>query len=587
LRLGVRGKLFLVSLVLILTAVAVGGLYLRAELRARLESRIETELFHQAAAAAELVRELPKAADIDAVDSIADRLGRAADARVTIIAADGKVLGDSRLSLKQVRRIENHAGRPEVITALAHGRGKSRRYSTTLGTNMLYVALPCELQGSRGVVRVARALVDVDRSVSDLYMLLIFAALLAMGAAIVMSALASHFYSRTLRRIVKGARRLAEERGGHIMPIPSSDEIGGLIGSINSMSAELEALLSSLAAERNRFEAVLEGMGEGVIALDESRKITHINHTAQTLLGLDEPPLGRILSEVLRQPAVHEMLTHLKPGKLESCEIELRPSEATYKQLLVRATVERDGAGVVLVLRDVTELRRLERVRQDFVANVSHELRTPASVIRANVETLLDGAVLEPERARGFLEALQRSSNRLTSLIDDLLDISQIDSDLNEAAIETVRVFEVVKAVVGAAGVSADAKQIEIKVTGDESAQALADEKALSRVLANLLDNAVKYVQDNGKIVVRVKATESRIRIEVADDGPGIEARHRERIFERFYRVDKGRSREMGGSGLGLSIAKNLSESMGGLIGCQANEPRGSLFWLDLPRSRV
>jgi two-component system phosphate regulon sensor histidine kinase PhoR len=243
----------------------------------------------------------------------------------------------------------------------------------------------------------------------------------------------------------------------------------------------------------------------------------------------------------------------------------------------------RAGEGRVVVLQDVTELRRLETVRQDFVANVSHELRTPVSVIRANAETLLAGALSDPERARQFVEALHRSSERLSALIADLLDISRIDSGEMHIDLQPLAVAPLVRAAIENLGAAAGQKGLDLTADLPDELAARVDERALTQVLVNLLDNALKYTPAGGYIEIRGTSTADGVRIEVRDDGPGIEARLRERIFERFYRVDRGRSREMGGTGLGLSIVKNLVEAMGGRVGVEPNRPRGSVFWILLP----
>jgi two-component system phosphate regulon sensor histidine kinase PhoR len=252
--------------------------------------------------------------------------------------------------------------------------------------------------------------------------------------------------------------------------------------------------------------------------------------------------------------------------------------------MLASVTVQKGGGGTVVVLHDVTELRRLETIRQDFVANVSHELRTPVSVIRANTETLLNGALEEPQRARDFLEALQRNSERLSNLIADLLDISRIDSGQYQMDIQKVSIAAVVRQTLEALELPAKRKKLKVEKVVDEKLQALADEKALHQVVLNLVDNAVKYTSEGGNVKIQAAGHDDRLRIEVADDGPGIEPRHRDRVFERFYRIDAGRSREMGGTGLGLSITKNLVETMGGQIGVEPNHPNGTIFWFSLPK---
>jgi two-component system phosphate regulon sensor histidine kinase PhoR len=424
-------------------------------------------------------------------------------------------------------------------------------------------------------------LTEEDRAVAGLRLMLFIAAVLGVGAAMLISGLASFFLSRTLLRVVKSTRAMAEGRSKSRIPAASRDELGVLAGSINRMAEEVERLVAALALERDRFEAVLEGMEEGVLALDGEQRITHANQSAVSLLGLDESPVERILLEVVRVPALHNLISKANGGEPGTLEFDL-PADKVRK-LAAHATPLRASGGVALVIRDMTELRRLENVRKDFVANVSHELRTPVAVIRANTETLQDAALKDPDRAREFLGALQRSADRLSNLIADLLDISRIDSGEYRLEPQDVSIEIVVRQSIDAIERMASEKKLALKSDVQPGLRAHADEKALEQVLTNLLDNAIKYTPEGGHISVNASGSNNTIRIEVSDDGPGIEKKHHARIFERFYRVDTGRSREMGGTGLGLSIVKNLTEAMGGQVGLETAAPHGSVFWFTLP----
>jgi two-component system phosphate regulon sensor histidine kinase PhoR len=580
LKLGIRGRLFLVSVAVVLAVIAASGLYLRPALRGQLEARIEAELTRHARSARELILAAPAATTLEVVDRMADRMGAATSARVTIINGDGIVLGDSDLSATQLRAVENHGGRPEVRRALREGKGITRRHSTTLGTDMLYLGLPYRRPDGSGVVRVAMPLDEVDRAVHRLHLLLGIATLLALGIAVLMSGLAAHAVGLTLRRVVGRARQITERSTGSA-PAPARDELGGLLGSVSRMADELEQQMTHLAAERDRFAAVLEGMAEGVLALDRERRITHVNRAALQLLGLTEPPVGRTLLEVVRAPALHELVTGTR---LQAAEKEIDLPGEKQRRVLARAAPLRATGGVALVLHDLTELRRLETVRQDFVANVSHELRTPASIILASSETLLGGALADPQRGPEFLEALRRNAQRLSNLVSDLLEISRLDSGSAHLEPRPLPLAESARGCVETLRSAAQQKQLTVDLAQlDPTLQVLADEGALQQVIFNLVDNAVKYTPAGGKIALRARLQGERVRLEVQDDGPGIEPRHRERIFERFYRVDSGRSRQMGGTGLGLSIVKNLVEAMGGEVGVEHASPRGSVFWVLLP----
>lgn len=339
-------------------------------------------------------------------------------------------------------------------------------------------------------------------------------------------------------------------------------------------------------AARAHFQAVLEGLDEGVLALNAEGHVTHVNTVALTLLELKEPPLGRTLHETIRVPALHEVVEDVRPDSPVTVEFDM--PVAPPRRLLARVTRHGETDGITAVFHDLTELRQVEAVRKDFVANVSHELRTPVSIILANTETLLDGALDDKEHAEVFLAGLRRNAERLSSLISDLLVISRLDAGQYTLELGAVNVATIIRRAVNA--MSAAAKKRELRLSAqleDTELQANADEEAFQKVLFNLLDNAVKYTERGGEIVVSAVPVGSRVRLEVRDTGPGIEPGLRPRIFERFYRIDPGRSREMGGTGLGLSIVKNLTESMGGAVGVEAAVPRGTVFWVSLDAANV
>ncbi len=385
---------------------------------------------------------------------------------------------------------------------------------------------------------------------------------------------ASRAASAAMRAVVLSAQRSLGPR----VAARSNDEseIAGIAGSFSRLAGELDTALRSLAEERNRFAAVLEAMAPAVVAVDDERRITTVNRSARILLGLADGVVGRPLIEAVRVPTLHELLDRATARAPATGEFTM---PGTHRQVQALATPEPNG-GVVLVAEDVTEIRRLERIRSDFVANVSHELRTPIAVIRANAETLLDGVLEEPEAARPFVEALYRHADRIARLVAELLDISRMEAGRYELELETVDVHDLVEDVVAAVTEDADHKDITVDRTVPEGVWARMDAKAAEQILFNLVDNAIKYTQAGGRVHIGVNTENGARRVEVRDDGPGIDPQHVARIFERFYRVDAGRSREMGGTGLGLSIAKHLAEAMGGHIGYEARLPRGSVFWV-------
>ena len=579
-RLGVRGKIFLMLLGAVFLVVSVSGVFLTRELRSNLYSRTESEIGRQAEALAVLMDDHLESPEISSVDRMADRLGSALGMRVTVIDQAGAVRGDSELDPVDVERLENHLERPEVAAAFEGKRGISWRYSTTVEHQMIYCASRFDNDGASWVVRVSRSVEDVDEAVAALYGILLVAGLLGLALAAIMGVITSHYFSRTLRQLIDYARNAVDgKRNGTL--IESGDELGGLASSVRQLSEELERRLDELAMERNRFSAVLDGMSEAVIALDEYRRVTLINSEGIHLLGLGEQPIGKTILETMRVPELNALLNEVEPGKTARVEFDF--GKTLPRRVL--ATASRRPAGdYVVVFLDVTELRKLESIRKDFVSNVSHELRTPVSIIKANAETLIDGAIDDSEASRRFLDSLVVNSERLSNLISDLLDISRIEEGKYDLQVEEVPLTLSLRRAAASLETRAIEKSTSIRVEVGGDIAVRADVKALDQVLFNLVDNAVKYTPVGGKVVLRAVEEGERIRVEVEDDGPGVEERYRGRLFERFFRVDKGRSREMGGTGLGLSIVKHLVMAMEGEVGMRQADGGGSVFWLELKK---
>jgi two-component system phosphate regulon sensor histidine kinase PhoR len=399
----------------------------------------------------------------------------------------------------------------------------------------------------------------------------------AVGAALAWAA--STYLSRLVRDLL---RRLRSQVAPFRTGIEAVDE---LAGSIQQIESELEASMRTIAAERDQFGAVLESMTEAVLALDEAERVILFNRAATELFGVTAR--GIALPASVRNPALDRLLADAKDGRSGSEEVSVEGDEE--RVLRFQVSPQRDARGVVVVIHDVSQMRKLERMRRDFVANVSHELRTPVSVIQANAETLLGGALADdPARAHRFAEAILRNSERLGRLIADLLDIARIESDRQALVTGPVHVLGVARRARDVLVRPAWEAETSLELAISPELGVDADARALEQVLRNLMENAIKYSPPRSHVLVVAEQTPSgRVRIEVQDDGLGIQPQHRERIFERFYRVDPGRSREMGGTGLGLSIVKHLIQAMGGAVGYTPNEPKGSIFWIELETADV
>jgi two-component system phosphate regulon sensor histidine kinase PhoR len=581
---GIRGRLFFVSVALILAVGTTSAVYLEFELRRWLETRLEKELYGYGTTSAATVELTGGEGDVKTLDGLADHLGDATGARITVIGITGKVLGDSTLSVDQVLSAENHGKRPEVVDAMREGKGVSRRHSATLDTRVLYVAVPYESVAGGGVLRIATPLASVDKTVERMRFFILVAGLLGLVLATLMSFLASHYLSRRLRDLLDRAQAMAEVDEEEAQTETLDEEPKGGERSLTRDGVALEKVVATLAKERGRFGAVLESMDEAVILVSAKGRVKLVNRAGMDLLDIDDDALGKPITELFEEPALLGALKAAADGEGSNFEFDVVGEEARH--LLARVSPQRTAKGAVIVMTDVTRLRRLEKVRRDFVANVSHELRTPVSVIRLNAETLRDGALTDPTSGPRFVDALLRNAERLSDLVSDLLDISRIESGKVEIASDDIDVAALSREVITSMTPLADAKSTTLTVNLPDTLMAQGDSKALEQVLVNLLQNAVKYTPEAGHVELRGRRTAEAVRLEVCDDGPGIAEKHRTRVFERFYRVDRGRSKHMGGTGLGLSIVKHLVANMGGIVGVEPNEPRGSKFWVELPLSQ-
>ena len=382
---------------------------------------------------------------------------------------------------------------------------------------------------------------------------------------------------RSVRRLVTQTHDLVRDPKRRIPALSTRGDFRALGEWINALAEDATKSRDALARERLVLASVADGLTQGVIALDAERKIEMLNDAARRMLGVQGSMIGEPLVELVRVPGLHDLIDRQADG---STEIQL-PHAA---RVLVRVSHTYGRTGCVLLIEDVTNVRRLETVRRDFVANVSHELRTPVAVIRANSETLLGGAKDDPVMAGKLIEGLHRNAERLARILADLLDLSRLDAGQYRLDMTKVRIKSVTEQSLTAVEPQAQKRGVTVEIDVPEQIIVKADPKALDQIMVNLIDNGVKYTQAEGHVWVAAREVGDAVRIEVRDDGPGIADKHRMRVFERFYRADPSRSREAGGTGLGLSIVKHLVESMGGEVGVEPNAPRGSVFWLRLPK---
>ncbi len=585
-RLGFRAKLFLISLGLVAVSTLLVFLYVRVQLERRALTEIEADLrVRTRLAAGRVEAQLHFGPGPVPWQDVALELGRSAAARVTIIRKDGVVLGDSGSSPRTVSTLQNHAHRPEVQQALRSGWGVQRRHSATLEHDLLYGAVPIGQRSEpMGVVRIALELKEVGRQVQDFQHALTVGAVLALVTALFTSLAAAVVASRSARALTLAATRMAQGDLSTRVPRLGKDEFGELGRALQQLNANLSATLEEARTSRDRMSGILSRMHEGVLLLDEAGKTVLLNPALRQMMLLSDEGVGRPPSEFIKNVELTQLLQKVaqtRQGQFQEIEVKgLMP-----RRLLVRAApVGGDGDGIFAVFFDVTEMRRLENLRRDFVANVSHELRTPVTAIRSAAETLRDAAQSDPSAAPRFVDIMARNAERLGNLVDDLLELSRIESRALKLSPQSVDVRELVDHVVSLFRERADRKG-QILETAIEPAlcSIVTDRRALENVLANLIDNAVKYSGAGATVRVRAFGDPAGCRFVVEDTGPGMEATHLPRIFERFYRVDTGRSRELGGTGLGLAIVKHLVEALAGQIQVQSTPGVGTSFEFTLP----
>lgn len=510
-------------------------------------------------------------------------LSKAIRARVTVMTRDGEVVADSEVAQTEVERLENHRERPEVQQALKYGTGSAIRYSATLRMDMLYVAASF---GDNGVVRLALPLSGLEQAKKRLQRSLGAALAVGVLASLLLSYILSNVNSRNLRILAAGAARIGRGEFRTRIQVRSSDELGELAQVMNEMTERIEGQLERISSEKNRLDAILKGMGEGVMATDQHGAVTLVNPAFCTMFGVGTRVLGKQLLEISRHPDLYAACREVLHERQERHqEISLAGGQATVVHWV--PLVEADALrGVVAVFHDISELKKAEGIRRDFVANVSHELRTPVTVIKGYAETLLSGALADdPERSEKFLGIIQNHADRLSSLIRDLLTISELESGEVMLQPQSIELAAAVRNALLLVGQRSEEKGITLEFAGVTGAGLVnADRIRLDQILINLLDNAIKYSGLGGKVSIAAEEEGDMVKVSVRDNGIGIPEKNLPRLFERFYRVDEARSRDRGGTGLGLSIVKHLVQAHGGRVSVESTLGVGSVFSFTLPK---
>ncbi len=549
----------------------------------------EDDLKARAHLAAEIFHDRLSAGNTDSIDFDCKKLGARDPMRITVILNTGEVIGDSEQNPDQM---DDHGNRPEVLEALREETGSAIRFSDTLQRDMMYVAIAVRGEGQPvGLVRTSVSLSFIDQVLAGLYHKIVIVGLLAALLAGAVSVAVSRHISCPLQELREGAERFARGNLERKLPLSSFQEISELAGSMNDMAAQLNERIRTEVEQRNQLEAVLSSMVEGVLAVDRDDRIISLNEAAGRLLSIDpEKARGQRLREAVRNPDLQRIIGDTLAGN-QPVEDEIEIQQERPVLLRAHGTTLRDAegrsAGALVVLHDLTRLRRLENVRTDFVANVSHELKTPLTSMKGFAETLLAEGDENPEERKRFLKIIASHTDRLHAIVEDLLSLSQLEEDSakGEISLQEHNLADILENAVNSRDRIAAAKNISVHLTCADDLKVRANPNLLEQAVVNLLDNAVKYSEVGKSIRIEAEAEGGEVVIRVRDEAGGIEAEHLPRLFERFYRVDKARSRELGGTGLGLSIVKHIAIAHHGRVAVESKLGKGSVFTIHLPAS--
>jgi two-component system phosphate regulon sensor histidine kinase PhoR len=573
-------KVFGTYLIITLVAMVVVGIYATRQIKVRLMERIEGEL-------ASYARVISLGFSESEVKDTLERLSTLSNARITLIDAGGVVLTDSE---EEASRMDNHLNRPEIQEARVRGQGRSVRFSMTRGIDTLYLALPVrEGPEIRGYIRLARPLVEVRQSARDINILILQSFLIVGALSFLIAFIFTSRLVSPIQEMEQFTKRLRNgEETGSLM-IASGDETGRLARNINYLVAELKEKIQFADEEKGKLEAVFSSMEDGILVLDTEGRIETTNDAARKIFDLDfEEMVGKTPLEVFRNISLQQALDRFKRGGISlSREITVGEQEPRVLDVTISPVrgLPRGEEKTMIFLRDVTRLKRLEQIRADFVANVTHEIKTPLTAILGFIETLREGAIDEKETAKDFLKTIQSHAERLNRLVDDLLVISDAEMGEMRFSFESVSLDDIIENVLPV--IEPEALKKDIRIENDmpsDLPSIRGDRDRLHQIVLNVLDNAVKFTPEGGTISIEgIDGKDGTISVRIGDTGIGIPREEIPRLGERFYRVDKTRSRELGGTGLGLSIVKHLMAAHNGRMAIESQVGRGTTVSLIFP----
>jgi len=577
-----RWRIAIPYIVLVMLAMASLTLYLSGFVRDLYLDDLRAQLLAESALVADALQlPLSRGATSEELVSSVTHYARLLSARVTIIRPDGTVLGDS---LEDWRQMDNHSDRPEVAQALATGSGSSIRFSQTVGYEMMYVTSLVMSEGHPvGIARVALPLGQITARVTRLRMMVLAATLVTVAVALLLAVLIADHAARPVHRL----REVVEHvTGGDLSArlFPTTrDEVGSLTQAFNQMTERLQSMMDTSEEERSRLAAILEHMGDGVLITDGEGRVRLINHAAARLLGVrDEKAVGSTFAQVVRDHRLIESQRRCAQQGEEQFEAVELNREGPFLQMIATPLKDAGTSSCLVILQDLTRVRRLETVRRDFISNISHELRTPLASLKALVDTLRDGALEDPPAAQRFLDRMDAEVDSMTQMVQELLELSRIESGQVPLQLSSVAVAEVVLPPVERLRPPAERAGLKLTVSlPADMPPVLADAERTQQVVTNLVHNAIKFTPAGGQVIISASAGQDEVNISVKDTGIGIPSESLSRIFERFYKASRARSGQ--GTGLGLAIAKHIVQGHGGRIWAESVEGQGSTFSFSLP----
>jgi two-component system phosphate regulon sensor histidine kinase PhoR len=585
---GIRARVFLIVFFSLAVSIRIAYVIAERDITSTFEEQTIYQLEKQAQLLLVNVDDVSKYGDIKAADLVADKLGNASNSRVTLILNNGVVVGDSDVELESIANLDNHANRDEIKEALVSGKGWSSRYSNTIGKQLLYFAISDNNKIEPNIIRISVPYTYLDQVFASLNLSIFLIGIVAFVVCFIASTLIFNYTYKNLSELENAVSSLAQgpfkKKDKEILPLDGLDEFSSVARSISQVSEALKNQVRLIAKQRNQFGSVLDDLGEGVIVFNDYAEITYHNDQALRILNLKTDINNKTLKE-LNIKAIGNLYDIASKKKKSNKEFEIDLGNGSTRWVLASMNQSNTAKQYILVVHDITQLRKLDSMRRDFISNVSHELRTPVSVIMANSETLLSGALDNKTDAENFSKAILHNAERLSEMVSDLIDLSRIEYGELKLEFEKVNINQsILKALDAIKGLAAK-KEISLNFDEYDDEFIRVDINAIDRILINLLDNAIKYSPKKSSVSITIEDKNSHIEINVTDSGKGIDDSDKVRIFGRFYRTAQARASDKTGSGLGLAIVKNLVHSLDGDVGVRNSNSGGSNFWFTVPKA--